>query len=132
MNVSDTAQERVTCPIQWRVDARLGFDSLVVDPVRPNADASDDLQRIRGLMMTVIVVADTVRHARTIAMDMAEPGGYATSPRSLTHYGAGRGIANVTAILVDESVPWPLDPKVVTELEPHGAPIYRRCSAGQR
>lgn len=71
--------------------------------------------------MTIIVIADTVRHAREIVSSKSyASNSYATSLRAVKYYNATRGIANVAAVLVHESV-WPLDQELLELFEP--APV---------
>lgn len=74
--------------------------------------------------MRTLVIADTVPNARIITDNMAGSNAIPLSPRSI-RLGAGRGIVNVTDILVDDSA-WPLSDDVLEQLAPHGAPIHHR------
>lgn len=73
----------------------------------------------------VIVVASTTALARKISAGLAggEPT-LACSPRSI-HAGAGRGLCDVSEILVDDTA-WPLDDRCLETLAPLDATISRR------
>lgn len=78
----------------------------------------------------IIVVADTVRRATAIGQLTAghRKDFFAASPRSIRNYGATRGIAGVSDILVDDTA-WPLDDRTLEILAAHCAPIYHRKPA---
>lgn len=70
-----------------------------------------------------LVIAGTVPEARRLTDKMAGRC-LPLSPRSIRHFGGGRGFANVTAILVHESV-WPLAPDISEELAPYRVGIQK-------
>lgn len=72
--------------------------------------------------MVVIVVSDTVARATQLAVELgisAVP----VSPRSING-GAGRGLSEVSKIVVDDAV-WPLGSDIRELLAPHHAEIRR-------
>lgn len=74
--------------------------------------------------MVALIVAETVPRATRLAVELGISA-VAVSPRSIKA-GAGRGLTDVTKIVVDASV-WPLAYDIREQLAPHQAAIVRHC-----
>lgn len=67
-------------------------------------------------MNNIILIADTVQRAHSLADQFyGTHRVIPTSVRSIRHYGAARGFADVDAILVDENV-WPIPDDIADKL----------------
>ena len=63
----------------------------------------------------VMVIADTVEHAKRIGQGLGART-VPASPRSIQHFGAGRGFV-LDMVIVDDSA-WPLTDAVLSEVAP--------------